>query len=69
MELTITKRDEVKSTDRSYELLSETGNKTDDGKVWGYVEYPSVKEVDTVVLKQELEDIDVSAVIKAVNGL
>ena len=68
-QVTITKIETVKSVDRSYEILADTGNERDNGRQYGYVEYPSEKSVDTKIYNQSVEDIDLQAVIKAVNNI
>lgn len=65
----ISKIETVKHIARTYEKTSDTGNKEDEGAIYQYVEYPTTKEVVTTVLKQEKEDIDISAIIKAINNL
>lgn len=65
----ITKEERVKTTDRDYEKIADTGNKTDDGPVYGYVEFPSEKTVITELLDQRVEGLDMEDVIKAINGI
>lgn len=65
----ISKIETVNHIGRTYEKTSDTGNKEDKGAVYQYVEYPTTKEVITTILKQEKEDIDISAIIKAINDL
>jgi hypothetical protein len=52
--------------DREYK---EIGQKDDGESEYGYVYFDNIKDVVTNVYKQELEDIDMPAVIKAVNGM
>lgn len=62
----ITQRDVVK---QEYEKLADTKNKYDNGAVYGYVEKKATERVERQVLTQEVETVDVAAVIKAINNL
>lgn len=62
----IVKIEEVEKTEQEYQLISETGNERDNGKVWGYVPYKKIKNVETEVLNLETENLDITKVAKAV---
>ena len=56
-------------TQRTWQKIADTGNMGDGGAVYGYAEYLG-EEIDRVeVLKQELEEVDLKSVIRALNGL
>ncbi len=65
----ITKEEKVKTTDRDYKKVADTGNERDDGPVYEYVEFPSEKTVVTELLDQRVEGLDMEDVIKAINGI
>lgn len=65
----ISKIEKVTSTKEEYEKLSETGNPRDNGAMWGYVPKNVEEEVIVTVLSQTIEEIDVPAVIKAINKI
>lgn len=51
---------------RDYEVI---GKKEDGGNAYGYVHDYEEKDVERKVLEQLVEELDINAVIKAVNGL
>lgn len=54
---------------QAWQKIADTGNERDDGPQYGYVDARG-KEIDsTKILQQEVEELDVKAVIKAINGL
>jgi hypothetical protein len=67
--ITIQKIEKVHSTETSYEKIADSGNERDGGSVYGYVEYPSEKNAETSVFNQTVDDLDLQAVIKAVNNI
>jgi len=65
----IEKIDTVKGTSREYQKVADSGNKHDKGPMYDYVTFESESTKTTKVLEQHVEQIDMAAVIKAVNGL
>lgn len=54
---------------RTWQKVADSGNPKDGGVVYDYAEYPG-EEINRVeVLKQELEEVDLKVVIRALNGL
>jgi hypothetical protein len=63
----ITKVDRnVSFRDREYKKIGVNNDGEDE---YGYVYFDNTKTVETDVYEQKVEDIDVTAVIKAVNGM
>lgn len=58
----------VPATQREYVRVADTGGK-DGGAQYGYVEKPGWEKLTRTLLVQETDTLDLSAVIKAVNGL
>lgn len=67
--ITITKIDRVVKGESEYKKVADTGNKQDGGPVYDYVWREVEKEVETNVLTQEVDDLDLRDVIKAINNL
>lgn len=69
--ITITKTEEVEVIEKEYQKVADTGNERDDGAVYEYVMSPSIKQKETTVLIQSLdeEELDLKAVVKAINRL
>ena len=65
----ITKVETIETTGREYQKVSDTGNERDNGAVFDYVDCITEKEIDTDILIQELEKIDIPTVIKSINNL
>jgi hypothetical protein len=65
----ISKVEQVNVKKQSYEKVAETGNKRDSGPVFEYVPFDTVETRETNVLTQQVEDLDLAAVIKAINKL
>lgn len=65
----ITKIDRVVKGESEYKKVADTGNKQDGGPVYDYVWREVEKEVETNVLTQEVDDLDLRDVIKAINNL
>lgn len=65
----ITKVETVETTGREYQKISDTGNEEDNKSVYAYVSCIKEKEIYTDIFIQECEEIDISAIIKAVNKL
>ncbi len=67
--ITIEKIEDVEVVEKTYERISDKGNPTDNGPVYGYVKTEVLKTQRTEVLAQETEDIDLVEVIKAINKI
>ena len=67
--ITIEKIERYRDRCQTYKKVSDTGNERDDGPVYDYVEYEDECVKETDILKQEVEDMDVIKVIKAINGI
>jgi predicted transcriptional regulator len=65
----ITHVEQVNRQDRSYEKVADTGNERDGGPVYEYVTFDAVKNIERKVLEQVVDNLDLAAVIKAINGL
>ncbi len=68
-EITIVKKVVVPIIKREYERVADTGNPRDNGAMYDYVDCLGERTVETDILKQTLEDIDLPAVIKAINKI
>lgn len=67
--ITITKVDTVIRGESEYKKVADTGNKQDGGPVYDYVWRDVEKEIETNVLTQTVDDLDLKDVIKAINNL
>ena len=69
--VTIEKIRRVKLEGTTYKVIADTGNEQDDGKVYAYVPNGEIefKEDSWYVFRQRLSDLDMAAVIMAVNGM
>lgn len=65
----ITNVEQVNVVSREYEKIADSGNKEDGGVIYGYVEYPGKDEVVTTILKQTVDTLHLSEIIKAINDL
>ena len=68
----ITRYETVESQGRKeYQRISDTGNAADGKAVYGYVDSPNieVKEVETVIYAQRIEDLDLIPIVAAVNEM
>lgn len=65
----ITKTERRKYEGREYQQVSDTGNPRDNGPVYDYVPLEKEEEIETTVLSQSLEEIDLPRIIKAVNQI
>lgn len=68
-QVTITKIEEGEGFSSTYERIADTGNERDGGPVYAYVKKPTINTDKKVVFEQTLEDLDVTAVIRAVNKI
>lgn len=65
--VTITRRDlDVPFRDKEYQVINEQDNGK---KIYDYVYSDSTHDVDTKIFDQTVDELDMTAVIKAVNGL
>lgn len=62
----ITSQEEIT---QQYQKIADVGNPLGGGVTYGYVPMTKVVETSREVLRQEVEALDLAAVIKAVNGL
>lgn len=60
--------EEVGYTAHDYQKISDQGNISGNGPVYGYVDHPSTKHVENDVYVQEVDTLDIVKVIAAVNG-
>lgn len=67
--ITITKLETLVKGESEYKKISDTGNKQDGGPVYDYVWREVEREVETNILTQTVDDIDMKDVIKAINNL
>lgn len=65
--ITVTEIKQTKVVESEYQQIADSGNKRDEGAVYGYVDHEVVKDISTEVYRQESEDLDLVAVINAVN--
>lgn len=65
----ITKITEEPYTRKEYEKIADTGNKEDGKSVYGYVTTEDIREVENEILRQEVEEIDLKSILKAINNL
>lgn len=68
-QVTITKIEEGEGFTSSYERVADTGNERDGGPVYAYVKKPTINTTKEVIFEQTLEDLYVTAVIRAVNKI
>lgn len=55
---------------QEYHKLADSGNQSDGGAVYGYITKPKVPQTkEHIILKQEISDIDLVEIIKAINGI
>lgn len=67
----IDKIEEFDGTSKHYNKLSESGNKTDNGPTYGYVEIDSIGTRETELLRMESQDdkLDLKRIIAAILGM
>jgi hypothetical protein len=70
-QVTIKRFDSQPVVKREWVRVADTGNKSDNGPLYDYATYPSTQTVETEILKQEIQDeqLDIKAIIKAINGI
>ena len=68
-EITIKRIESVNVTRQEWKQVADSGNKRDDGAVYEYVGYPDVQDADTLILQQSVKELDIPAVIKAINNI
>ena len=65
----IIKKIEVEEVEKKeYEKISDTGG-NDDGAKYGYVSVKRMEKIEQIILQQEIDAIDLEAIIKAVNQI
>ncbi len=67
--IVITKRFPERKQEREYQTVAESGNERDQGKIYDYVTYECFEMVERNIFQQETDDLDLTAVILAVNHL
>jgi hypothetical protein len=67
--ITINKITTEEVEEKNYERIADTGNKEDGGAVYGYVPKKTTREIERNILSQEVEDLDIEEVIKAINKI
>ena len=67
--ITIEKIETVVGNEDEYQKIADTGNKSDGGAVYGYVTREVERRDRTTVLEQEIDELDVKSVIRAINSL
>jgi hypothetical protein len=68
-EVTIKRIEAVEERGREWKQVADSGNPRDGGPVYEYVYAPGVRQQDRVILRQEVEQLDVNAVVLAVLGI
>lgn len=68
-QVTIIKEETKEVKEQKYQQISETGNTKDNGPMFDYVPYKTMKEEETVIFSQRVEDLDIEGVIKATNNI
>ena len=66
--ITIKQIEDKSTTMQSWEKLADSGNKRDNGAMYGYVEHKTTEEVETLILVQHIPNLNLGEVIKAING-
>ena len=56
-------------TSQEWRKVADTGNEKDNGAVYAYVDQRKLTTEEQTINRQEAESLDLSAIIKAVNGL
>lgn len=68
--ITITRKTTWREDEQEYKKIAETGNPNGGGPVYGYVKKENaLKAVETDILTQTVSDLDLTAVIKAINKM
>lgn len=65
----ITKFEEVNRTRNEYVKVADSGNERDGGSVYDYVPNTTVEKREITILEQSIENLDMPAVIKAINNI
>ena len=55
--------------DKSWNRVADTGNPRDNGACYEYVETTKIEENSMLILSQTVEELDLSAVINAINKI
>jgi hypothetical protein len=56
-------------TKNNWERVADSGNERDKGPIYDYAPIEEIQIDTTVVLQQNIDELDLTAVIKAVNGI
>lgn len=62
----IVKVETVKKEDQEYKIIADTGNKEDNGKMYAYVPVMREREVESDVLKMEVETLNLELIVAAI---
>lgn len=65
--ITIEKIEIITEVERAYEKIADTGNKEDNGPVYGYVDKEVERKISLPIYTQTVEGVNIEAVIDAVN--
>lgn len=66
--ISITKIEEKEMPTRSYERITDTGGE-DGGPSYGYIQGSELTKIETHILTQEKDEIDIIKIVKAINDL
>lgn len=58
-----------KVVNKEYEKIADTGNSEDGKSIYGYVDKEEEVRDERTVLEQEVKEIDIGEVIKAINDI
>lgn len=67
--ITIKEKTIEEFTESTYEKVADTGNEKDGRSIYDYVKHPSTRTIEREVFSQEIDDLDLVEVIKAVNKI
>jgi hypothetical protein len=68
-EVTIKRVEAVEERDREWKQVADSGNLKDGGPVYDYAYAPIVRQRERVILQQQVDQLDVNAVVLAVLGI
>jgi hypothetical protein len=68
-EVTIKRIEAVEEKIQEWKHVADSGNERDNGAVYDYVSAPIVRPHERVILHQQVEQLDVNAVVLAVLGI
>lgn len=67
--IVITKIGKEERVESDYRKIADTGNESDGGPIYGYVENKVIRSFETEILSQQVESLELAAVIKAINKI